>query len=209
MFFRVADSYTCRAQFCLSPTTVKTLILPLIALFALQGVAASTSSRMGLIASAQIAGSGLTSTAVLQATEVHKLLPDSVFFQGRQLPVQFRNSQGVRFPGGMYLLAALVDSTGHNTPSEGCLAYLVSEVALDVNGHRLKPGVYGIKFDDRRHFVMMDIAAHRVFAVKSERDSILYRPKPLQILFDSRTDRYRLYLERNYVSVARSGDSLK
>jgi hypothetical protein len=175
----------------------------------MHGLAAFAGGPVALTTSAQIAGTGLAGTVILQAKEVHKLLPGTVFFQGSQLLVQFRNSQGVQFPDGKYLLAALVDSTGHNTGLEGCLGYLLTEVPLDLNGHRLKPGVYGMSLDNSRHFVIMDIAADRVFAARSERDSVLHRPKPLQILFDSRTHRHRLYLERNYVSISRLHDSLE
>jgi hypothetical protein len=144
----------------------------------------------------------MAGAAVVPAAEAHKLLPDAMFFQGKLLPVEPRNSEGILFPDGMYVLAALVDSSGHNTAAQGELGCLITEVPLNVNGHKLSAGVYGISLDHHR-FVMMDIAAHRVFAAAPERDSILFRPRPLQIVFDPQTRSYRLYLERNYIFISR------
>lgn len=148
--------------------------------------------------------------AVLPAVEVDKFLPGTLFFGGEQLFVESRNSEGIRFPHDLYTLAALLDASGHasDTNTEH-LACLLTEVPLDINGHKLRPGVYGINLDGRRRFVMMDIAAHRMFVVSSRRDSGLLRPRPLQILSGSQTRSYRLYLERNYVSISRIDGSAK
>jgi hypothetical protein len=159
---------------------------------------------------APVPGTAPAHGAVLPAAEVNKFLPDSLFFRGQRLLIETRNSEGVLFPDGMYLLAALVDTSGHATgANSGSFACLLAEVPLDVNGHKLKPGIYGIDLDDHRRFVMMDIAAHRVFVASSERDSDLARPRPLQFLFDSRTQSYRLYLERSYVSISRRNRSAR
>lgn len=147
---------------------------------------------------------------ILPAVEADKFLPDTLFFNGELMFVESRNSEGIRFPGDMYTLAALLDASGHASDTdEEHLACLLTEVPLDINGHKLKPGVYGITLDDRHRFVMMDIAAHRMFVVSSKRDPVQLRPRPLQILSGSQMHGYRLYLERNYVSISRIDQSAK
>jgi hypothetical protein len=148
--------------------------------------------------------------AVLPAVEVDKFLPGTLFFGGEQLFVESRNSEGIRFPHDMYTLAAPLDTSGHASDTDAeHLTCLVTEVPLEINGHKLRPGVYGVNLDDRRRFVMMDIAAHRMFIVSSRHDSGLLRPRPLQILASSQVHSYRLYLERNYVSISRIDGSVK
>lgn len=202
------DSYTLSAVSRPDKMLVNRLILAPIVTALVLAVAVPGRSGTELIASRQLSGTAPGGT-LLSATEVDTLLPDAVFFQGMRLPVESRNSPGIRFPDGMYLLAALVDSSGHNTASGERLGCLLTEVPLDVNGHKLTPGAYGIDLDDRDRFIMMDIAAHRVFAASSEHDSVLLRPRPLQILLDPPTQHFRLYLGRNYISLSRVRTSLK
>jgi hypothetical protein len=45
----------------------------------------------------------------------------------------------------------------------------------------------------------MDLGAHDMLAVGSSHDTELKRPTPLQVLADSTHDRFRLYINRNYV----------
>ena len=153
----------------------------------------------------QPASTASSAEVILPAIEANKLLPDTFFFRGEQMFVESRNSEGILFPDGMHLLTSLLDASGRPTDiNEEYLACLLTEVPLNVNGHELKPGVYGIGLDVRHRFVMMDIAAHRIFIADSERDSRLFRARPLQILSGSRTHSYRLYLGRNFVSLSRA-----
>jgi hypothetical protein len=147
--------------------------------------------------------------AILSETEVNKFLPDTFFFHGEQMFIESRNSEGILFPDGMHLLTALIDASGHATDTDDeSLACLLTEVPLDINGHKLQPGVYGIGLDDRRRFVIMDIAARRIFVTDSERDSRPFRARPLQIISGSQAHTYRLYLERHFVSINRAyGDA--
>jgi len=52
----------------------------------------------------------------LKAADISpKIFPERVFFRGQSAPVQFRNSGGVHFADDLYVLAALVDSSGYST----------------------------------------------------------------------------------------------
>ena len=55
---------------------------------------------------------------ILPAAAADKFLPETVFFRGEQMPVESRNSEGILFPDGMYLLTALLDSSGHASDAQ-------------------------------------------------------------------------------------------
>ena len=55
------------------------------------------------------------SDTVLKAADAQKLLPASVYYKGQSAPVQARNSGGVKFADGYYVLASLVDTSGYST----------------------------------------------------------------------------------------------
>jgi hypothetical protein len=165
----------------------------------------------GLLSAGQEAASKQTPReAVLSGAELNRFMPETMFYHGEQLSVESRNSEGISFADGRYLLAALLDNSGHaSEANQEPLACLVTEVIIKINGHRLMPGVYGLKLDGRNHFIVTDIAADRVFAVDSGWDKDLHRPRPLQIISSKETNQYRLYVERNFLSITRAPESSK
>ena len=141
-----------------------------------------------------------TSPGILKATEMANLMPATVFFRGQVASVQARNSGGVKLADGMLVLCALVDTSGYSTAvQQKYQAYFITEVALDINGQTLKPGAYGVGFVEGNKFLVMDLGAHDLFAVAGVHDTELKRPTPLQVLADTAPNRYRLYINRNYV----------
>ncbi|HEX3470066.1 MAG TPA: hypothetical protein VHT28_02670, partial [Silvibacterium sp.] len=52
---------------------------------------------------------------VLHPADVTKILPGSVFFRGQSATTQERNSGGVRFADGFYVLVSMVDNSGYST----------------------------------------------------------------------------------------------
>ena len=138
--------------------------------------------------------------AVLKAADVVNLVPATVFFRGQVASVQARNAGGVKLTDGMLVLCALVDTSGYSTAvQQKYQGYFITEVALDINGQRLKPGAYGVGFIEGNKFLVMDLGAHDLFTVSGNHDTELKRPTPLQVLADTTPDRYRLYINRNYV----------
>ena len=139
----------------------------------------------------------------MKAPDMANLMPATVFFRGQVATVQARNSGGVKLADGMFVLCALVDTSGYSTAvQQKYQAYFITEVTLDINGQTLTgslrrwfcrgqqiPGdgswrprpVHG-----RRH------ARHRIKA-----------PDPVQVLDDTTASRYRLYINRNYVGFSR------
>jgi len=145
---------------------------------------------------------------ILNAAEATPLLPSAVFFRGQSASTQTRNSAGVQFRKDALLLATLVDTSGYSSNlQQKYQAYLITEVAIEFDGHRLPPGAYGFGFIAGDNFIVMDIGGHDLFTVRSERDTALRRPTPLQILNSpSSPHHFRLYAGRNFVEF-RSGES--
>ena len=63
------------------------------------------------------------------------LVPATVFFRGQVASVQARNAGGVKLADGMFVLCALVDTSGYSTAvQQKYQGYFITEVALDING---------------------------------------------------------------------------
>ena len=128
------------------------------------------------------AGQGAAGT-VLTAAETTKMLPASVWFKGQSATTQLRNSGGVKFGDGMYVLATLVDTSGYSTDvQEKYQAYFITEVPIKIEGHDLAPGVYGVGFIAGDKFNVLDVGAHELFTVTSHKDAELKRPMPLKVV---------------------------
>ena len=114
-------------------------------------------------------------------------MPATVFFRGQAASVQARNSGGIKLPDDMFVLVALVDTSGYSTGiQQKYQAYLITEVTLNINGQTLKPGAYGAGFIEGNRFVVMDLGAHDLFTA------------------DTTPNQYRLYINRNYVVLSRA-----
>jgi hypothetical protein len=137
---------------------------------------------------------------VLKAADVQKLLPDAVWYKGQSAPSQKRNSGGVKFSDGSYVLATLVDNSGYASDvAAKYQAYFVAETPIKIGGQNLPAGVYGIGFIGDNKFVVTDIGAHDVFTVTSSTDEEMKRPMPLQVTSDPGGG-FRLYAGRRYVT---------
>jgi hypothetical protein len=137
---------------------------------------------------------------ILKPQDINNLMPATVFFRGQTASVQSRNSGGVKLADGMLVLCALVDTSGYSTAvQQKYQGYFITEVTLDINGQTLRPGAYGIGFIQGSKFLVMDLGAHDLLTVNGTHDSELKRPMPLQVLADNAPNRYRLYINRNYV----------
>jgi hypothetical protein len=143
---------------------------------------------------------------VLKASDISPaIFPERVFYRGRVAPVQMRNTGGVHFADDLYVLAGLVDVSGYSSGvREKYQGYLLSEVALDINGQALKPGAYGIGFVQGSKFIITDLGSNNLLEVDGNRDAELKMPMPLQILAGTGSDAYRLYVGRDYVTVKRT-----
>ena len=108
--------------------------------------------------------------SVLDAGEAAKIMPASVFFRGQSASIQGRNSGGVRFEDKSKMLVSLVDTSGYSSQvQEKYQAYLITESALNIEGHQLAPGAYGCGFISGDSFIVMDLGGHDLFTAHSTR----------------------------------------
>jgi hypothetical protein len=139
---------------------------------------------------------------VLTAADAQKLLPASVFYRGQTATTQLRNSGGVKFADGFYVLATLVDTSGYSTGlAAKYQAYFIAEVPLIVGGQSLPAGIYGAGFVGDK-FVLTDVGAHDVLTVVAGDDAAQKHPMPLQVTADP-SGGFRLYVQRKYVTFTR------
>ena len=143
------------------------------------------------------------SDTVLKPADTQKLLPAAVFYRGQSAPTQLRNSGGVKFSDGYYVLGTLVDTSGYSTDIQAKYsAYLIAEVPVKIGGSSLPAGVYGVGFIADDKFVVTDVGAHDVLTVSSSTDATLKRPTPLQVTADP-AGGYRLWAGRRFVTFSR------
>lgn len=167
----------------------------------------SVKKAAGFLA-ALVAVTSLTALAqggatILKPAEMGKLVPQTVFYRGQATTTQLRNSGGIKFADGFYVLASMVDTSGYSTAVAAKFqAYFITEVPIKVADQSLPAGAYGIGFIEDDKFVVTDIGAHEVFTVASATDSDLKRPMPMQIVADAGGG-FRLYAGRKYVVLTR------
>src|SRR5499427_5683516 len=101
---------------------------------------------------------------VLKAADIQpKLFPETVFFRGQSAPVQMRNTGGIHFADDVYMLAGMVDNSGYSSGiRQKYQAYLLTEVPLQIDGQRVKPGAYGFGFLEAGKFVVLDLGANEL-----------------------------------------------
>jgi hypothetical protein len=158
---------------------------------------------VALVAMASTAAISQGPATVLKPADMQKLIPPSVFYRGQLAPTQMRNSGGIKFSDGFYVLTALVDTSGYSTGvAARYQAYFITEVPVQVGGQSLKAGAYGIGFIDGNKFVVTDLGGHDLLTVASASDNDLKRPTPLQIATNAGGG-FRLYAGRKYVVLSR------
>jgi hypothetical protein len=140
---------------------------------------------------------------ILKPTDAQKLLPDKVYYKAQSAPTQLRNSAGVKFADGYYVLATLVDTSGYSSDvASKYQAYFIAEVPIKIGGQSLPAGIYGIGFIAGDKLVVTDVGAHDVLTVSSSNDQEIKRPVPLQVTTDP-AGGFRLYEGRKYVTFSR------
>ena len=139
---------------------------------------------------------------VLKPADMQKLLPASVYYKGQSATTQLRNSGGVKFADGFFVLATLVDTSGYSTDVQAKYsAYFITEVPIKLGTGSLGAGIYGVGFVGDK-FVVTDVGAHEVVVVSSAEDAALKHPLPLEVTADP-AGGFRLYAGRKYVTFSR------
>ena len=140
---------------------------------------------------------------VLKPADTQKLLPSSVYYKAQSAPTQLRNSGGVKFSDGFYVLATLVDTSGYSSDvAAKYQAYFITEIPLKFGSQTLPAGIYGVGFIPGDKFVVIDVGAHDVFTVGSQTDEAIKRPTPLQFMADP-SGGFRFYEGRKFVKFSK------
>ena len=171
----------------------------------IQGFLKIAAAGMLAVAMMFTAGSAQAQSAgkALKPADIEKLLPASVFYRGQSATTQLRNSGGVKFDDGFFVLSTLVDTSGYSTGvAAKYQAYFITEVAIKIGGQDLPAGIYGVGFIPDNKFVVTDVGAHDVLTVTSATDDQLKRPVPLQVASDP-AGGFRLYAGRRYIVFSR------
>jgi hypothetical protein len=114
-----------------------------------------------------------------------------------------RNSGGVKFADGAFVLATLVDTSGYSTDIQAKYqAYFIAEVPIKIGGQSLPAGIYGVGFVADNRFVVTDVGAHDLMTVSSGNDDAIKRPTPMNVTTDP-AGGFRLYAGRRYVVFSR------
>lgn len=139
---------------------------------------------------------------LLTPVDLQKQFPATVYYDGQSAPAQLRNSGGVKFADGHFVLASLVDNSGYSTGvAVKYQGYLIAEVSIEFEGKRLPAGAYGFGFLNGK-YVVTDLGGSNVLVVQTANDQEMRRPRPLQVTTDP-AGGFRLYSGRNYVRFAR------
>lgn len=172
----------------------------------------SKKSIAGVIAGGMLAMTMVAAPVTLRAQQkmtvlgpaaMQKFMPSEVFYRGQMASTQLRNSGGVKFSDGYFVLATLVDTSGYSSGvAAKYQAYFMTEVPIHVGGMKLGAGAYGIGFIPGNKFIVTDIGGHDVLTVSSTTDNILKRPMPLQVV-EQPGGKFRLYVGRTYVTMSR------
>ena len=161
----------------------------------------------GMLAVAVLAAPGMMKAqaagdTVLKPADLQKLLPAAVYYRGQTATTQLRNSGGVKFADGYYVLATMADTSGYSSEvASKYQAYFIAEVSIKVNGQNLAAGVYGIGFVGGK-FLVTDVGGHDVLTANVAQDANLKRPLPLEVKADP-AGGYRIYAGRKYVNFSR------
>lgn len=143
------------------------------------------------------------SDTVLKPADLQKLLPEKVYYKGQSATTQLRNSGGVKFADGFFVLSTMVDTSGYSTSiAAKYQAYFITEVPIKLSGQALPAGIYGVGFVADNKFVVTDVGANDVMTVSTSDDAGLKRPTPLQVMADP-AGGFRLYAGRRYVVFSR------
>jgi hypothetical protein len=137
---------------------------------------------------------------VLSGDELKRVVPGAYFFRGQSASVQLRNSAGFALPGGKFVLAGLVDTSGYSSDvAAKYQGFLITEVKLNIEGSDLPPGEYGFGFSKTGKFLVMDVGDNDLLTAAAQADDKMARPRPLQIVANG--DSYRLYAGRKWVTL--------
>lgn len=137
---------------------------------------------------------------VLTGAELTRVVPTSFYFQGLTAQTQIRNSAAARFGDKRYVIAGMVDTSGYAADVRAkYVGFLITDSALQLNGHDLNIGAYGFGFTDDGKMNVLDLSGKEILSAATTKDSSLQRPRPLMMMKSG--DGVRLYSGKDYITI--------
>ena len=138
---------------------------------------------------------------VLTGQQLARVVPPGFYYAGQSAPTQMRNSAAARIGPRQHVVAGLVDTSGYSADVRASYeGFLITDVAIKLQGEELGAGAYGFGFTDDGRLNVYDVGGHQVLSVAAGKDTRLRRPRPLMMV--KAEDGLRLYSGRSYVLVA-------
>ena len=150
----------------------------------------------GLTASSQTK----TDFEVLNEAGAAKVVPASFYFAGQSAQTQQRNAAAARIGKDRFVISGMVDTSGYSTEISGKYeGFFITDSPISFGGNDLSPGAYGFGFSKEGKLTIFDVGARTILSVDTQVDSGMKRPRPLQMISDSKGIRF--YKGRNYVLI--------
>lgn len=129
-----------------------------------------------------------------------KVIPTSFYFAGQSAQTQLRNAAAARIGKDRFVVSGMVDTSGYSTEISGKYeGFFITDSPISFGGKDLNSGAYGFGFSKEGKVTIFDLAARPILSADTKVDSGMKRPRPLQMISDSKGIRF--YKGRNYVLI--------
>jgi hypothetical protein len=154
-----------------------------------------------LVVSLSILAVGQTAPTLVGGSDLKKVVPDTYFFRGLSATVQERNAGALKYPDGLLVIAALVDTSGYSTDIKAKYDGLfITEKTLNFGGKTIVPGEYGMGYNPQGQFHILDVAGNELAVADLVADTKEARPMPLKMSLNN--GEARLYRGKKYVVIS-------
>lgn len=138
---------------------------------------------------------------ILSDSETARVAPASFYFSGQSAPTQLRNTSAARLGQNRLVIAGLVDTSGYSTEISGRYeGFFITDSPVRVGGRTLATGAYGFGFSKNGTMSIFDIGGRRILTAVTRTDSMMSRPRPIQMT--SGKSAIRFYKGRNFVLIS-------
>jgi len=138
---------------------------------------------------------------VLSEPETAKVVPASFYFAGQSAPTQMRNAAAARIGKDRFIVAGMVDTSGYSSDIAAKYeGFFITDSPITIGGKTLGAGAYGFGFSNDGKVNILDLGSKPVVSAATQNDGQMQRPRPLQMISDSKGIRF--YKGKNYVLIS-------
>jgi hypothetical protein len=162
-----------------------------------------------LLTTGSVGGQQTGQVQLLTEENLNKLLPNSVFLDGQNAPVQKRNAVGARMADGKILIVTFLETSGYGSDyQEKYTAMVLTQGGLLFGNSEIKPGAYGLGRrkskaggKESETFVLYDLGGNAVVVVPTDKDERLRPVRTIQLSVGL-GQQLRLYLGPYFVTLS-------